>query len=105
MPNKIEVIKASHVGYETGEDMEDKYISFAYPGKFAGLGEDMAEALQMAKMRFRNVKSKFFERNPDATESDWVDFARGRHTKIEEVYKKKGLSDESVWSKTNVDKS
>jgi hypothetical protein len=104
MPNKIEIIKVACVEYETGEELDGKYIAFAYPGKFAGLGEDMAEALQMAKMRYRNVKTKFFDKRTDATESDWVKFAHDRHHKMEIVYRLKGLSDESVWSETNVDK-
>ncbi len=107
MPDMIEIIRAALVNYKTASNGLDdkKYIAFAYPGKFAGLGDEMVDALQMAKMRYRSVKKKFFETRDDATENDWAKFTRDRQTKIELVYETKGISDASVWSEENVDKT
>ena len=105
MPNDIEISAPGHCEFTVGEELENKYIACADPGMFAGIGEDFAEAMQMAKMRYRSIKKKFFETRTNATERDWLEFTMDRQTKISGVYWKKGLTEQSVWSEENVDKT
>lgn len=105
MPNEIEIYAPKCCDVPVEEALREKHIAFAYPGMFAGIGDDFAEAMQMAKMRYRNIKKKFLETRTDATERDWLKFALDRQTKISSVYAQKGLTEQSVWSEDNVDKT
>ena len=104
MPNKVIVMRGATLDYETDDYIKERYVAFAYPGMYVGCGETMEEALQMAKMRLRNIKNKFLETHIDAIEADWTAHARDRQHKIEEVYRKMGLTKESVWASDNVEK-
>ena len=61
MPNKVEITRVESVAYKIDDEFTSGFISFSYPGKFIGFGENMEEALQMAKMRYRTAKKKYIE--------------------------------------------
>jgi hypothetical protein len=105
MPNKIEVMKVIMLEYDIYFDSMQDYVAFAYPGMYAGLGENMSEALLMAQLRFAAGRRTFFEARKDATERDWDTYSTDREAKFKEVYSIKGVSDDSCWVFGGVDKT
>ena len=104
MPNKIEAMKVIMLDYDIYFSNTDSFISFAYPGMYAGLADTCSEALHMAHLRYRAGRKAFFDARSDATDRDWTAYTTDRETKFKAIYKAKGISDDSCWVFGEVEK-
>ncbi|MHA2064815.1 MAG: hypothetical protein ACXABY_10615 [Candidatus Thorarchaeota archaeon] len=112
MPSIINVVPSKSSLYKVEDSLIEGFLAWAYPGKFVGFGPTRVEALVMAQVRYRNAKKRFMEKSvafqdgeSAYAEAEWITFAKDREPKMDAVYKKWGVRENSTWSEDNVEKT
>ena len=102
MPNLVTIAPSKSSLYKVEDSLCEGFLAWAYPGKFVGFGPTRVDALIMVQLRYRNTKKRYLDKGE--TDASWVAYAKDRESKMDAVYEKWGVRENSTWSEDSIEK-